>query len=115
MSGFARSERGQASVETVAIAPVVAVLVVALVLALQAHRAGEDAGMAAHAAGVAALQGRDPAAAARAAVPDLARKRLRVKVEGGRISVDVRAAGPRALVAPFDAHRTVVARPIGDS
>lgn len=105
-----RSESGQASVETVAIAPVVVLMVVALAVAMSAHRAGEAAGLAAHAAGLAAMQGRDPEDAARAAVPDVARDRLRVRVDGARIEVRVRAEGPRALVGPFDAERQVVAR-----
>lgn len=107
-------DRGQASVETVALAPVVGLLIVALVLGLQARRAGEAAGLAAHAAGIAAMQGRDAEQAARQAVPDVARERLRVTVRDGRIAVRVRAAGPRALVAPFDAEQTVVARPEAD-
>lgn len=103
-------EAGQASVETVALAPVVGLVVTALVVGLQAHRAGEAAGFAVHAAGLAAMQGRDPRDAAREAVPDVARERLRVRVDGSRISVTVRAAGPRALVGSFDAERHVVAR-----
>jgi hypothetical protein len=103
-------ERGQASVETVAIAPLVAVLVIVVAVALQAHRAAEAAGLAAHAAGVAAMQGRDPVAAARAAVPDVDPDRLRIRVAGDRISVRVRASGPRVLVAAFDARRVGVAR-----
>ncbi|WP_210493963.1 hypothetical protein [Patulibacter sp. SYSU D01012] len=103
-------EAGQASVETVAIAPLVGLLLVALAVALAAHRAGEAAGQAAHAAGLAAMQGRDPREAAREAVPGLDADRLTVRVDGARIAVRVRAAGPRALVAPFDAERTVVAR-----
>jgi hypothetical protein len=108
-----RDDAGQASVETVALAPVVGLVVTALVVGLAAHRSGEAAGLAAHAAGLAAMQGRDPEDAARAAVPDVDRQRLRVRVDGDRISVRVRASGPRALVAPFDAERTVVARPAG--
>lgn len=105
-----RGERGQASVETVALAPVVGVLLVALVVALQAHRAGEAAGLATHAAALAAMQGRDVEEAARDAVPDVERARLRIRVRDGHIVVRVRAAGPRTLVAPFDAERAVVAR-----
>lgn len=107
-------ERGQASVEVVALVPLVLAAVVAIVVALQAHRAGEAAGLAAHAAGIARLQGRDPVEAARAAVPGLARDRLTIAVVGDRITVRVRAGGPRALVARFDARRQVRARPVGD-
>lgn len=107
MSGR-RRDSGQAAVEVVALTPLVAVLVAALVIVLQAHRAGEAAGVAVHAAGVAALIGRDPIAAARTAAPDIERDRLRVERRGRRITVRVRAEGPRSLVRTFDAERTVV-------
>ncbi|MSW51693.1 MAG: hypothetical protein F2817_12510 [Actinobacteria bacterium] len=100
--------------ETVALAPVVGLVVVGLAVALSAQRAGESAGLAAHAAGLAAMQGRDPEDAAREAVPDVPRERLRVAVDGPRIVVRVRAAGPRALVSGFDAERRAVARKDGD-
>ncbi len=109
--GAARGgEAGQASVEVVGIAPVAALLAIALAVALSAHRAGESAGLAAHAAGLAVMQGRDPEDAAREAVPDVPEDRLRIDVDGARIAVRVRAAGPRALVGRFDAERRVVAR-----
>ncbi|WP_320670733.1 hypothetical protein [Patulibacter defluvii] len=107
-------EQGQAAVEVVALAPLALLALAALAVALQAQRAGEAAGAAVHAAGVARLQGRDPLAAARAAVPGLAPDRLAVHVRGDRVQVRVRAAGPRALVARFDAERTVLVRPIGN-
>lgn len=106
----ARDDAGQASVETVAIAPLIGLALVALVVGLRAHRAGEAAGLAAHAAGLAAMQGRDPEDAARAAVPDVDRDDLRVRVDGAVVVVRVRAEGPRALTARFDAERRVVAR-----
>lgn len=102
-----RREDGQAAVETVAIAPLVAVLITALVVAFHAYRAGEEADVAVHAAGVAALVGRDPVAAARAAAPEVAAKRLTIERRGSRITVRVRATGPRTLVRSFDAERTV--------
>jgi hypothetical protein len=60
------------------------------------------------------MHGRDAAAAARAAVPDVAADRVTVRVSGARIRVRVRAAGPRALVSAFDAERTAVAVRAGD-
>lgn len=110
VAGRRRAEAGQASVETVAIAPVVLLIVIGLAVALSAHRAGEAAGLAAHAAGLAVMQGRDPEDAARDAVPDVGRQRLRVDVDGAVVQVRVRAEGPRALVGGFDAERRVVAR-----
>ncbi|MGE4426777.1 MAG: hypothetical protein AB7G37_10030 [Solirubrobacteraceae bacterium] len=108
-----RGDAGQASVETVAIAPLVAIALLVVTVALRAHDAQESAGMAAHAAGIALMQGRDPSAAAKAAVPDVPADRLRIRVRGDRVSVRVRASGPRALVARFDATQTVHARPEG--
>lgn len=107
----ARPDEGQASVELVALAPLVAVLITALVVALQAHRAGESAGLASHAAAIAALVGRDPIAAAREAAPQVPRERIAVRRDGRRITVRVRATGPRALVRRFDAERTVTLPP----
>lgn len=109
-----RCEAGQASIEVVAIAPLVALALVALVVGLRGHRAGEAAGLAAHAAGLAAMQGRDPEEAAREAIPDVARRDVRVQVSGDEVVVRVRAEGPRALTSGFDAERRVVARRQGD-
>jgi hypothetical protein len=111
----AASDAGQASVETVAIAPLIGLALLALVVGLRGHRAAEAAGLAAHAAGLAAMQGRDPEDAARAAVPDVDRDDLRVRVDGPVVVVRVRAEGPRALTSRFDAERRVVARKQGET
>lgn len=113
LRGRPARESGQASVEVVAIAPIVGLAIVALVVGLRGHRAGEAAGLAAHAAGLAAMQGRDPEDAARAAVPDVAKRDLRVRIDGDVVIVRVRAEGPRALTSGFDAERRVVARKAG--
>lgn len=111
----AATDSGQASVEAVAIAPLVGLALTALVVGLRGHRAGEAAGLAAHAAGLAAMQGRDPEDAARAAVPDVDHDDLRVRVDGPVVVVRVRAEGPRALTSRFDAERRVVARKQGET
>ncbi|MFA4929881.1 MAG: hypothetical protein WC558_15300 [Patulibacter sp.] len=111
MNALKSSESGQAAVEVVAVAPLVAVLIAALVLALQAHRARDAAAVASHAGALAALVGRDPIAAAREAAPAIDPSRLRVRREGRRITVRVRAEGPRSLVRPFDAEQTVTLPP----
>lgn len=105
--GATPSDRGQAAVEVVALAPLVVVLVAALVVAVQASRAHEAAVLATHAGAIAALVGRDPIAAAREAAPGIDRSRLEVRREGRRITVRVRAEGPRTLVRTFDAVETV--------
>lgn len=106
-----QSMRGQAAVEVAALAPLVAVLVTALVVAVQAHRAREAAMLASHAGAVAALVGRDPIAAAREAAPGIDRGRLHVRRDGRRVTVRVRAEGPRRLVREFDATETVTLPP----
>lgn len=105
------TDGGQATVEIVALAPLVVVLVIALVVAVQAYRARETAVLATHAGAVAALVGRDPIAAAREAAPGIERARLDVRRVGRRITVRVRAEGPRSLVREFDAVQTVTLPP----
>lgn len=107
----ARGSHGQAAVELVALAPLVAVLITALVVAVQAHRARATAMLASHAGAVAALVGRDPIAAAREAAPGIDPGRLQVRRDGRRITVRVRAEGPRTLARTFDAAETVTLPP----
>ncbi len=57
---------------------------------LAAGAAAELAGHAAEAGAMAMLQGRDPAAAARQAVPGWSRARMRIEVRGSRIRVTLR-------------------------
>jgi nitrogen fixation protein FixH len=95
MSGRARGERGQASVELVAFLPLVVAVVLAVAQLLAGGAARELAGHAAEAGAVALLQGADAEAAAREAVPGWSRGRLRVRVEERRVQVRLR---PRAFV-----------------
>ena len=92
---LARDEGGQASVELVAIAPLVVAIVLAVAQVLAAGAARELADHAAEAGAVALLQGGDPEAAVRAAVPGWSRGRLRVGIEQRRVRVRLR---PRAFV-----------------
>lgn len=85
-----RGQRGQASVELVALAPVVIAVVLAAAQLLAAGAARELAGHAAEAGAVALLQGGEPEAAARAAVPGWSRGRLDVHVEARRLRVRLR-------------------------
>lgn len=86
-------ERGQASVETVALLPLL--LLVALVVAqmLAAGRCRELAGHAAAAGASALLQDGDPRRAAREALPAWSRSRLAVVVSGRRVRVVLRPPG----------------------
>ncbi len=86
----AAAQSGQASVELVVLAPLL--ILVALVAAqlLAAGAAGSQADHAAEAAAIALLQGADPAAAARAAVPSWSRGRLAVRITSRRVRVRLR-------------------------
>jgi hypothetical protein len=90
---------GQASVELVALLPLVlgGGLVGASVLAGQA--AGEQAGQAAQAGAMALLQEADPRAAAREALSRSARERARIEIRGRTVTVRVR---PRMPLAPLE-------------
>ena len=93
-----RGERGQASVELLAVLPVV--LVVALLLAqlLAIGYASVLAGNAAEAAALALAGGGDPHAAARAALPGWSKAHARLSVHGGEVHLRLR---PPALLHAF--------------
>lgn len=74
--------------------PLLLAVGVAVVSLLSAGRAQEVAGNAAEAGAVALLQGREPRAAARAALAGWPAKRAQVRVAGGRVTVRVTPAGP---------------------
>jgi hypothetical protein len=80
-------QRGQSTVEVVALLPVLAVAGVALMQLLAAGAAAEYAGHAAEAGAVAILQGRDPERSARAALPSWSARRVDVQVSGSRVRV----------------------------
>jgi hypothetical protein len=86
---------GQASVELVALLPLAALIALAIGQLLAAGAARELAGNAAEAGAAAILQGADPTAAARDALPGWSRERAEVHVDGRRVEVRVR---PRAVV-----------------
>ena len=87
-------ERGQASVELVALAPLIVVAVLAAAQLLAAGSAAVLADHAAEAGAVALLEGADPAAAARAALPGWSRSRVSVEITGRRVRVRVRPPSP---------------------
>jgi hypothetical protein len=80
---------GQAAVELVALLPLLVAVALAILQALAAGVAIELAGHAAQSGAVAIAEGRDGAAAARAALPDWARSRLQVEIAGTRVRVRV--------------------------
>jgi hypothetical protein len=87
-------ESGQAAVELAVLAPLIVAIVLAAAQLLAAGAAGELADHAAEAAAIALLQGADPSAAARDAVPGWSRKRMTVRVEGRRVHVTLRPPSP---------------------
>jgi hypothetical protein len=89
----------------VALLPLLAVVAGAVLSVFAAGAASEAADAAAHSAAVALLQGRDPAAAARASLEAWPKRRTAVTVRGDRVTVTVRPAVP--LLAKALEARTV--------
>lgn len=88
-------QSGQASVELVAFAPLLVAAVLAVAQMLAAGAARELADHAAAAGAIALLQGADPRAAAREAVPGWSRGRVAVRIDGRSVRVRLR---PRAFL-----------------
>jgi hypothetical protein len=99
----AGDEAGQATIEFVALLPLVMAVTLAAAGLLAGHSAAEHAGQAAQAGAMALLQGGDPRTAARRALPHGSRARARIEVEGRRVTVTVR---PRLPLAPLAASLT---------
>jgi hypothetical protein len=83
-----RATDGQATIEVVAVLPLVLLLGVAMMAMLAGRSASEAAAAAAHAGAMALIQGDDAKAAARAAIP------------GREASIDVRSRRVRVVVRP---------------
>ena len=97
---------GQATVELIALLPVLIAAALAALHVLAAHAAHEAAGHAAHAAAVAVLQDRDAEAAARASLTDWPRRNVTVRRRGPRVLVAVR---PRLPITSLAARLTAEA------
>jgi len=89
------SDDGQATLEVVGLLPLLLIVVLAVGQALAYGSAQESADAAAHAGALAIAQDRDPAAAARAAVPDVGRAALQLKVHAEVVDAAVQ---PTAIV-----------------
>ena len=81
--------RGQATVEVVALLPVLVAVALAVLSVLAAGRARELAGTAAQAGAMALLREEDARAAARDVVPGHQRQGLQIAVDGRRVTVEV--------------------------
>jgi hypothetical protein len=105
-------EAGQATVELVALLPLVLLAGLAGAVVLSSHAAGEQAGQAAHAGAIALLQGGDPRAAAREALPRAARGRATISVSDHRVTVRVRPRVPiPGLASGLTGEATAAAAP----
>jgi hypothetical protein len=108
----ASGEAGQATIEFVALLPLVLAVALAAAAILAGHSAAEHAGQAAQAGAMALLQGGDPREAARRALPAGVRNRATIDVEGRRVSVSVQPRLPvKSLAATLTAHATADAGP----
>jgi hypothetical protein len=85
---------GQATVELVALLPLLLIAALAGAALVAAHGAGEHAGQAAQAGAMALLQGGDPRAAARRALPRATRPRAVIEIHGRRVTVHIRPELP---------------------
>jgi hypothetical protein len=112
MSVSIQRDSGQAAVELVALLPLMLLAGLAGAVVLASQAAGEQAGQAAQAGAMALLQGGDPRAAAREALPAAARERSAITVDGRRITVSVRPSVPLpALAGPLTAEAAADAGP----
>ena len=87
-----RDERGQSSVELVALLPLTLLLGLAVMAVLGMRATAGAAATAAQAGAMALIQEADGEDAARAALPAPARRRARITVQGSRVTVTLRAA-----------------------
>ena len=83
-------ERGQASVELVAVVPAAVLVLMTVLQVLAAGATRELAGHAAGAGAIAVLQRADATQAARAAVPGFTRSQMVVRVEDAVVTVRMR-------------------------
>jgi hypothetical protein len=106
------NERGQSTVEVVAVLPLLVAVVLAVVHVLAAGAASESAEAAAEAGAVAILQDGDPQAAAKRALGPSATTRATIAVRGREVTVTVRPiALARPLADVLAAHATADAGP----
>jgi Flp pilus assembly protein TadG len=94
MSARVGSARGQSTAEVVGLLPLLLAVGLAVFSLLHASRAEEVAGSAAEAGAVALLQGREPRAAARAALTGWPARRATIAISGRRVTVRLTPPGP---------------------
>jgi hypothetical protein len=90
---------GQATVEAVALVPVILAVGMGILQLLAVGYASVLAGNAAEAGALALAAGADARAGARQALPGWSRARARVEVDGGRVEVHLRPPSPLKTLA----------------
>ena len=93
------SARGQATVETIALVPLLLIVGLGLMQLLAVGYASVLAGSAAEAGALALAGGRDPRVAAREALPGWSDARAKIAVEGGRVEIHLRPPSPLHALA----------------
>jgi hypothetical protein len=93
-------EGGQATVELVALLPLVLLIALTAATVLAGQAASEQAGQAAEAGAIALIQGGDPRTAARTAIPEQARPHTDIAISGSRVTVTLRPRVPLGFLAP---------------
>jgi len=84
------SARGQATLETIALVPLLLIVGLGLMQLLAVGYASVLAGSAAEAGALALAGGTDPRAAARRALPGWSEARTKIAVDGGRVEIRLR-------------------------
>jgi hypothetical protein len=95
----AAAARGQATVEVIALVPVILAVGMGILQLLAVGYASVLAGNAAEAGALALAAGADARAGARQALPGWSRARARVEVDGGRVEVHLRPPSPLKALA----------------
>lgn len=90
---------GQATVEAIALVPVIVAMGLAILQLLAVGYASVLAGNAAEAGALALAAGNDARDGARQALPGWSRARARVEVDGGRVAVHLRPPSPLKALA----------------
>lgn len=98
-AGSGGGVRGQATVETIALAPAIVAIGLAILQLLAVGYASVLAGNAAEAGALALAAGADARDGARQALPGWSRARARVDVDGGTVDVRLRPPSPLEALA----------------
>jgi hypothetical protein len=93
------SASGQATIETIALVPVLLAVGLGLMQLLAVGYASVLAGGAAEAGALALAGGRDPRAAAKEALPGWSEAHAQVGVKGGRVEIHLRPPSPLHALA----------------